>query len=277
MSAPVLTPSEGTDELVLEWDQNTGQLVPAANAGGTLLVAESWLIDNGAVRAIERHWQRFAHGCAEATHFASGALTKFWTQTLAAMPRAGRWFPRIEVAHGPEQRMRLRLRPAPTTAGDLRVWISDSPDPRLFPQRKGPDLQRLLDLRERAAEHGAEEALITTLEGTVIEGARSSVMWWEGDRLCFPARDLPLLPAVTSKLVREIAGVHGHPVAYRRVNVSDLDGREVWFTSALNGIRPVTEWVGAPIKAGAAVRAEQWRTILDRLALPLPETKAVWR
>lgn len=271
----------GVDELVLEWDQRSEKLVPAPDADGALLVADSWLVDDGSVRAIERHWERFARGCAEATRLGFGAVAAFWRQAVAALPRAGQWFPRVEVAHGSTQRLRLRLRPAPdlSSTPGVRVWVSDSPDPRRFPRRNGPDLQQLIGLRHRAVEHGADEALIVTLEGTLVEGAMSSIMWWEGDCLCFPAADLPQLPAVTSKLVKEIAGVHGHPIAFRRRRVSDLDGREVWLTSALHGIRPVTGWAGTSIRAGAPVRAEQWRTVLNRLAFPLPapETRLVWQ
>ncbi|MDT0457323.1 hypothetical protein RM550_16510 [Streptomyces sp. DSM 41527] len=55
---------------------------------------------------------------------------------------------------------------------------------------KGPDLDALGALRGRAVERGAQEALLTTESGVVLEGGCASVLWWDGDRLCVPSPEL---------------------------------------------------------------------------------------
>jgi hypothetical protein len=45
---------------------------------------------------------------------------------------------------------------------------------------------------------------------------------------------------------------------------AELAGCETWLTSALHGIRVVTDWVQPRQAAGAATRAPDWREELDR-------------
>jgi branched-subunit amino acid aminotransferase/4-amino-4-deoxychorismate lyase len=151
----------------------------------------------------------------------------------------------------------------------------DTRDPRRVPRRKGPDLAVLAGLRAWASEQAAQEALLVSGTGLVLEAAHSSVLWWEGDRLCAPDPRLAILPGVTGDLIRERAAGLGIPVMFRRRPPAHLDGREVWLVNALHGIRPVTRWVGAPVVAGPAVRAPEWRAWLDGLAEPLPERRPV--
>ena len=148
----------------------------------------------------------------------------------------------------------------------MRLWIWDGPDPRIAPRTKGPDLARLGELRRRAIEMGADEALLTTSSGIVLEAAYCSLLWWEGDALCMPASSLPILPGVTSRLIRTLARKSGVPVLARKSRALDLHGCETWLVNALHGIRAVNSWVGTSIVAGPASRAEEWQTRLDQCA-----------
>jgi len=243
----------------------SGAFVPAAGAAtGEVVAVESWLVDGGRVRGLDRHADRFARGAA-AAGLDPGAP---WPAVAAALPATGRWFPRLELRAGAEPR--LALRPAPDRAPTVVAWVADGPDPRRAPRRKGPDLERLGALRERAAVHGAGEAVIADAGGRLLEGAYTSLLWWEGHTLCALPDDAPVLDGVTRALLVGLADADGVAGRRGRPALADLDGREVWLTSALHGIRAVTSWAGpgAP-RAGPAERAPAWQVRLEALAVPV--------
>ena len=237
-------------------------------AGGAVAAAESWLVDDGRARGLDRHWARFARGCAEA----GLAIASPRAAVEAALPATGRWFPRVEARAGGE--VRLAVRPAPPRAPEVVAWVADGPDPRRAPRRKGPDLERLGALRAAAARHGAGEAVIADADGRLLEGAYTSLLWWEDDALCAVPDDAPILDGVTRALLLGLAADAGAEVRFRRPTPAGLDGREVWLTSALHGIRAVTRWVadganGVPAQAGRAERAAAWQARLEALAVPV--------
>jgi branched-subunit amino acid aminotransferase/4-amino-4-deoxychorismate lyase len=228
-----------------------------------LRAADSWLVVDGRVRAVDRHWARFAAACAD-HGIAPEALAAFRGRVEREVPARGRWFPRIELRADGE--LAVVVRPAPSREPTVAAWIADVPDPRRSPRRKGPDLDRLAALRERAAAHGAGEAMLADEAGRLLEGAFTSLLWWEGETLCVVPDDAPILPGITRALLIEIAAAHGTPVARRRPAPDELADRETWLVSALHGIRAVTRWEGGT-RAGAAPRAAVWQRALDDFAL----------
>ncbi len=248
-----------------------GGLAPAPDqeAAGRLLVADSWLLREGRVRAYARHRERFSRSCVECGGPDPRRLVAFWQDVTAALPRTGEWFPRVELAPGSLE-LRLLVRPAPPLGTEIRLWAAGQSDPRTLPRRKGPDLETLARVRRRAAGEGAEEAVLIAPSGTVLESATASVLWWENDTLCLPPPGLPVLPGVTAGLIQERALRSGIRVAHRERTVAELDGREVWLVNALHGIRPVTGWTGRPMRVPPVERAGEWRTWLDGLMEPLP-------
>jgi branched-subunit amino acid aminotransferase/4-amino-4-deoxychorismate lyase len=253
------------------WSERTGLVTelgpddpagvaPAPGDAGAPLVADSWLVTDGTVRGFDRHRRRFAGSCAALAGVDCARVAAFWADVAGAVPTTGRWFPRAEltiVAGLP--RLGLRIRPAGATTATVRLWVPDHPDPRRQPRHKGPDLALLSRLRQRAAEHGAEEALLTAADGTLVEAATANLLWWEGDTLCRPAPDLPALNGVTQQLIERRAAALGVPVAHRHVRLAELTGREVWLVNARHGIRPVTAWRGAPGHPAPPRRAGAWR------------------
>lgn len=225
----------------------------------SLLAADSWLAVDGRVRAVERHWARFSAACRE-HGVAPEALAAFRERVERAVPADGRWFPRIELREDGE--LAVLVRPAPAREATVVAWIADVPDPRRSPRRKGPDLDRLAALRERAAAYGAGEAVLADADGHLLEGAFTSLLWWEGETLCAVPDDAPILPGVTRALLIELAAERDTPVAERRPAPDELVDRETWLVSALHGIRTVTRWVGGT-RAGAAPRAATWQRLLD--------------
>jgi branched-subunit amino acid aminotransferase/4-amino-4-deoxychorismate lyase len=229
-----------------------------------LLAADSWLVVDGRVRAAERHWARFSATCGE-HGVEPEALAAFRSDVERALPARGRWFPRVEL--GEDGELVVRVRPAPPREPTVVAWIADVPDPRRAPRRKGPDLERLAALRERAAAHGAGEAVLADADGRLLEGAFTSLLWWEGETLCVVPDDAPILPGVTRALLIELARERGTPVAQRRPAPHALADRETWLVSALHGIRALTRWADGGPRAGDAPRAATWQRLLDGLAV----------
>ena len=228
---------------------------------GTTLVADSFRLEDGLVVALESHLQRFSASVAAHTDVAPERLEAFLTALPAALPTDGSWFPRIEAMETPGgATLRYRERPAP--AWETEVVIARAPhDPRRHPHRKGPDLEALLALRTQVAPLGAQEAIITTADDGLVEGAYSTLMIWrDGDEVpTFIPFSTPHLPGITEAEMREIAASQGLEVRDHNLLVSDLDGAEVWILSALHGIRVATSFVAGPRLTVAPGRREQWQ------------------
>jgi branched-subunit amino acid aminotransferase/4-amino-4-deoxychorismate lyase len=227
------------------------------------LAADSWLVVDGRARAVERHWARFFASCSE-HGVEPDALAAFRGRVERALPARGRWFPGVELRENGD--LAVRLRPAPPREPTVVAWIADVPDPRRAPRCKGPDLERLAALRERAAAHGAGEAVLADGDGRLLEGAFTSLLWWEGETLCAVPDDAPILPGITRALLIELARRRDTPMAQRRPAPQELTGRETWLVSALHGIRAVTGWARGGPPAGEAPRAVSWQRLLDDLA-----------
>jgi branched-subunit amino acid aminotransferase/4-amino-4-deoxychorismate lyase len=226
----------------------------------TILAAESFLLDDGRVRGLDRHRDRFARGCAEAGFDPAPR----WAALERELPEAGRWFPRLALGAGGATD--VAVRPAPARAPEVVAWVFDGPDPRRAPRRKGPDLERLGALRAEAQRHGAGEALLRDDDGRLLEGAYTSLLWWEDDTLCAVPDGAPILDGVTRALLLQVAAEDAVPVRHRRPLAPELDGREVWLTSALHGIRAVTPGPQGCLAAGPAPRAAAWQARLEALA-----------
>ncbi|WP_330288266.1 aminotransferase class IV [Streptomyces sp. NBC_00576] len=263
-------------EGLLTWTPRRGLTGPDSHGcvptvGERLAVADSWLLRDGRVRGLGRHRERFLRSCGDSGGPSPRQLVDFWRDMTAALPHTGEWFPRVEL--GAESReLRLLLRHAPPLGTGVRVWAAGQLDPRTVPRRKGPDLDILARVRQRAATEGADEAVLIAPSGVVLEGATTSLLWWEDDTLCLPSPQLPVLAGVTAALIQERAQRTGIRVAHRERTLADLDGREVWLVNALHGIRPVKEWTGGTeplMRAGHPVRAAEWRPWLEGLMEPL--------
>ncbi|MGV8857376.1 aminotransferase class IV [Rhodoglobus sp.] len=229
-------------------------------AEAPITVADSWLIDSGKVLALNLHRQRFLDAVPDSLH---ETADEFFTAAVAQLPRAGAWFPRVELRGG---EFFLHLRPAPERHRSATVISFDGDDPRTVPSVKGPDLDAMAALRAGARAHGADEVVLLTSEGYVVEGAYSAVLWWRGDILCGPPHDFERVDSVTSRSVLTLARALGLDTHEEAVTAAELDGTEVWVVNALQGIRIVPRWIDGPELAEKPGRLEQWRTRLSALA-----------
>ncbi len=244
-------------DTVLRWTGH--ELEQGAAPAGAPLVADSWLVDEGYERAANAHWTRFGGSCRE-LGVDREELGRFRAAVRAALPVDGRWFPRVELsAHG----LAVRIRLAPPLHREARVIVGPPGDPRTCPRRKGPDLELLGGLRAEAHARGADELVLCDADGALLEGALSSLLWWEEDAL-WTTPDEHVLPGVTRALLLAIASERGVEICRRAPRLAELAGCETWLASALHGIRVVSAWLAQPIEPGAGARAPAWREELDR-------------
>ncbi len=244
-------------------------------APATLRVADSWLVVDGTARGLELHRERFLGSTRDAlgSDLADSLEAEaFWDAAIAALPRAGSWFPRVELRdqHGAPHLL-LRVRPAPELRRSLVLATHTGRDPRTAPTVKGPDLASMVRLRTEAQSVGADEAVLVSPDGYLVEGATSSIVWWEGAELRIVDHALDRIPSTTERTILTLAAALGVRVEERLARPEDLDGCEVWAVNALHGIRIVTAWHGGPATAEEPGRLARWRLRLDALRRALPE------
>jgi branched-subunit amino acid aminotransferase/4-amino-4-deoxychorismate lyase len=127
-------------------------------------------------------------------------------------------------------------------------------------------------LRTEAQRRGADEAVIVSPEGHIVEGSTTSILWWEGGALCLVDRSLPRIPSTAERTVVALATALGIEVEERLARPEHLDGREVWVVNALHGIRIVTAWHAGPLStAEEPGRLSRWRLRMDALRRPVPD------
>jgi branched-subunit amino acid aminotransferase/4-amino-4-deoxychorismate lyase len=234
-----------------------------------ILAADSWLVTDGATLALALHRQRFLSAIAM-----SGAdvadKDPFWRAALAAVPRRGSWYPRVELRAGPNTPVLvLRVRAAPPIPASIVVATHPGTDPRRTPGMVGPDLQRLERARKAVAGRGAEEAILLSQDGYVAEGSGSALLWWRGTILCGPDDELERIDSVTARSALGLAVALGVETYAELVTPAELEGTELWALSARSGPRIVTEWVHGPALAELPGRLGAWRARLGALRQPM--------
>jgi branched-subunit amino acid aminotransferase/4-amino-4-deoxychorismate lyase len=258
---------------IFRWRDGALEQVDSCDMAETgVLAADSFLVRDGRVRALDLHRGRFLKAVPAAMR-ADLATEAFWDAAVTALPRTGDWFPRMELQlrlHTPL--LVFRLRDAPARTRSVNVATYPGPDPRTKPTVKGPDLERLAAVRTSVQPRGAEEAVLLSPEGYVVEGAYSALAWWRGNDLVFPDASLDRVDSVTARSLHVLATALGVGVRTEFVHPEELDGLELWALSALHGARIVTSWVDGPAPAERGGRLEVWRRRLNAIARPLPPT-----
>lgn len=221
-----------------------------------VVVADSWRVVDGRARAVGLHRERFL-----AT--AGPSAEAFWDAAIAAIPRSGDWFPRVELHSSGRLVFRLRSTPETSRTAVLATWHNG--DPRTTPATKGPDLESLLSIRTAVQPLGANEAVILSPDGYVVDGAYSALLWWRGDVLCGPPRDFARVDSVTSRTVLTLQTALGFDTYEEAVTPAELDGTELWVLSALHGARIGTAWIDGPELAEKPGRLAAWQSRLDAL------------
>jgi D-alanine transaminase len=113
-------------------------------------------------------------------------------------------------------------------------------------------------LRERARRRDGSVEAILIRDGRVTEGAASNVFVVLGGRVHTPPKHGALLPGITRDLVVEL--LNGAGIGCDEIDIPGKDlaaADEIWITSSMMGIAPVTKLDGKPV--GAGVPGPVWR------------------
>ena len=107
--------------------------------------------------------------------------------------------------------------------------------------------------RQAARERGAAEAILVDADGTVTEGAATTVWIVDRDGLLRTRHlDAAILPGCTREALIALMEAAGVGFAERAFSAAELrDAREVFLTSATSYVRPVVELDGEPVGDGA--------------------------
>ncbi len=133
------------------------------------------------------------------------------------------------------------------------VGITKNAGTSIDPEIKsGNYLNNILALRQAIAA-GGEDAIMCNPEGAVSEGATSNVFMVEGGRIETPNMRTGILPGITRQTVCELAASLGIPIVETNILPDRLrEADEVFLTSSVRGIMPVTRLDGAVVGDGSA-------------------------
>jgi Amino-transferase class IV len=262
------------------WDGETLVAIDYCDPGEFRVeVVDSFLVSEGRSFALGLHWSRFRDGVEQRGSGLTGAplstLKSFGDAALGLIPRTGHWFPRLELqSKDGAAHLVYRHRPAPELSRSAVVAPLSHPDPRTVPSIKGPDVDVLLGERTAVRLRGADDAVILTRDGYVVDGTTSAIVWWRGDILCGPplpedAPEFDRVDSVTARSLFGLASVLGVDTHRERVTPAELEGCEVWLLNALHGIRIVTEWIDGPNVAELPGRLGVWQHRHDALFTPI--------
>jgi len=232
-------------------------------------VADSWLVTDGTALALGLHRERFLSSMAPDARAMANA-DEFWEAAVSLIPREGDWFPRVELQRrGDGLLLVFRLRDSPERRNNIVEATWPDGDPRTTPRIKGPDLETMTRVRTTAQARGANEAVILTGDGFVVEDSHSGLLWWRGEILCGPPAEFDRVDSVTVRSVLALAAALGVETYEEAVTPSEIADTELWSLNALHGIRIVTRWVDGPELAQLPGRLALWRARLDRLRKPI--------
>jgi branched-subunit amino acid aminotransferase/4-amino-4-deoxychorismate lyase len=236
----------------------------------SVLVADSFLVEDGKVRSLGLHLDRFKRGLDLKAPELSNTFEDFLNQALAQIPRTGRYFPRLEVQDTEDKSFVFILREAPEQLGPATLWTYPYPDPRKDLSTKGPELSLGAELRSLAQAQGADETILLNEHSEISEGALSSLVWWRGDVLCAPGNEIPWLESVTRQEIFQIAETMGIKTRFEHAIPEELIGLELWLLSSLQGIRTVKSWVGVSENFPQSQHVSAFEKRMKLLASALP-------
>jgi 4-amino-4-deoxychorismate lyase len=108
----------------------------------------------------------------------------------------------------------------------------------------------MAELREARARE-ADDAVLVSSDGEVLEGPTSNIAWMRGGTLITPPDDTGVLPGITMQVVRGLCREQGVPVQVRRGTARELgDADEIVLTSSVRGVAPVVELDGRALAVG---------------------------
>jgi branched-subunit amino acid aminotransferase/4-amino-4-deoxychorismate lyase len=161
----------------------------------------------------------------------------------------------------------LVLDPAPQRHGSRAVAV---PLARELPHVKAVSYLVAVTAKRRARAEGADEALLTDVDGNVLEGASTNVFAVIGGRLVTPPTDAGLLAGVTRSVVLEVAARVGIPADERPLSLAELVAAdEAFLTATTREVIPLVAVGAEPVGSGrpgpvTATVLDGYRAEVDR-------------
>jgi branched-subunit amino acid aminotransferase/4-amino-4-deoxychorismate lyase len=109
--------------------------------------------------------------------------------------------------------------------------------------------------QDGAVAAGADDALLVSADGTVLEAPTANVFWREGDTLFAPSLDLPILAGVTRGLLLEIAKQETMEGVFPLGRLLEAD--EVFLCASVREVMPVASVDGRAFGIGPAAHELQ--------------------
>lgn len=222
-------------------------------------LADSFLFRDRRVRAFPLHRERFHRELAILAPQLLPQLNDFYRACAAELEEEYESFPRFDLyAHS----LWLRVRPLPTLTETVdAVTMAFNPDDA---ERKGPNIAAFTELNRT---HGGE-TLRVDQHGVVVEGATSSLLWWNGETLVRSA-SADRVAGTTEIFLCDAAAQLGYSVQTAEVTPAQLRDTEVWLVNALHGIRLVAMLDGHDLAQPEQNRLNRFRATLDAAWEPL--------
>jgi branched-chain amino acid aminotransferase len=118
-------------------------------------------------------------------------------------------------------------------------------------------LDNILAKQEAKRQH-ADEGLLLNEAGDVAEGSMSNIFLIQDGALITPCIETGILNGITRQTILDIARLRSIPCKEKYVTVTDLAiAEELFCTSSLLEVMPVTSWNGKPVGTGKAGDATQ--------------------
>lgn len=116
--------------------------------------------------------------------------------------------------------------------------------------KTGNYLPNIMALRRAIARRG-QDAILCNAEGKVTEGATSNIFLVDEGQLITPGLAVGLLPGITRSMVISLARQLDLPLKIQEVEPEQLRrAREIFLTSSVRGLMPVTQLDEAPVGSG---------------------------
>jgi branched-chain amino acid aminotransferase len=116
-----------------------------------------------------------------------------------------------------------------------------------------------------AQERGAQEALLVTPHGRVLEAPTSTFFWASGGTLRTPPLDDHILDSITRRLLLEVMDVVQEPCS-----LDDLAGAdEAFLASTVREVQPVAAIDDAELPVGGPLSEQAARGLSERISAEL--------
>ena len=185
---------------------------------------------------------------------------------LAAVPDRDALEAKLRVVLTRGGRRVLLVEPLPDLAPSISLALVEYAPPRILDGVKSISYAPNMLATRLAKERGADDALLVTPHGRMLEGATSSFFYVLEGELCTPPLSDHLLDSITRRRVVEVAGARERPASSDELRAMD----EAFLASTLREVQPVHA-IGDVRLPGVdgAVAAEAARGLREVIAVAL--------